>query len=102
MMGYKACNMAELDHKYEVNIVLSDEKQRISKETKAELAASGLMDDKGKLKINGVSSKMLKRMKQEYVACPVLEKDVQFVKCFVCTNFQSRVTGQVLCKGDPL
>lgn len=94
--------MTELDHKYEVDIIFSDVKQKISKETKLDLIKSGLMGDNGKLKIKGVSPKMLKRMKQEYVSCPVLEQDVQFVKCFVCPNFQSRVTGQVLCKGDAL
>ena len=94
--------MAELDHKFEVDIMLREEKQRISKEVKAELAESGLMDEKGKLKIKGISPKMLKRMKQEYVTCPVMEKEVQFIQCFVCGNFQSRVTGQVLCKGEPL
>ena len=45
---------------------------------------------------------MLKRMKQEYVECPVLNEHVHFVQCFVCTNFQSRVVGKVLCKGSPL
>ena len=94
--------MAELDHKYEVDIILNGEKQRITKEIKAILAASGLVDEKGKLKVKGVSPKMLKRMKQEYVVCPVMDKEVQFIQCFVCSNFQSRVTGQVLCKGDPL
>jgi hypothetical protein len=49
-----------------------------------------------------VSPKMLKRMKQEFVDCPVLKKEVQFIPCFVCPNFQSRVTGKVLCKGDNL
>ena len=38
----------------------------------------------------GVSPKMLKRMKQEFVDCPVLKKEVQFIPCFVCPNFQSR------------
>ena len=90
----------ELDFKYEVEIKKTEEKQMIPKEVKAELKASGLMDDKGKLKLKGVSPKMLKRMKQEYVDCPVLEQKVQFVPCFVCPNFQSRVTGKVLCKGD--
>ena len=66
------------------------------------LKESGLMDEKGKLKIKGVSPKMLKRMKQEFVDCPVLKKEVQFIPCFVCPNFQSRVTGKVLCKGDNL
>ena len=94
--------MNELDHKYEVDIIQNDEKQKLSKEAKSELMESGMMDEKGKLKIKGVSPKMLKRMKQEYVICPVMEKEVQFIQCFVCDNFQSRVTGQVLCKGDPL
>ena len=92
----------ELDFKYEVEIKNTEEKQMIPKEVKAELKASGLMDDKGKLKLKGVSPKMLKRMKQEYVDCPVLEQKVQFVPCFVCPNIQSRVTGKVLCKGDKL
>ena len=92
----------ELDFKYEVEIKKTEEKQLIPKEVKAELKASGLMDDKGKLKLKGVSPKMLKRMKQEYVDCPVLEQKVQFVPCFVCPNFQSRVIGKVLCKGDKL
>ena len=92
----------ELDFKYEVEIKNTEEKQMIPKEVRAELKASGLMDDKGKLKLKGVSPKMLKRMKQEFVDCPVLEQKVQFVPCFVCPNFQSRVTGKVLCKGDKL
>ena len=92
----------ELDFKYEVEIKKTEEKQKIPKEVKEELKASGMMDEKGKLKIKGVSPKMLKRMKQEFVDCPVLKKDVQFIPCFVCPNFQSRVTGKVLCKGDSL
>ena len=92
----------ELDFKYEVEIKKTEEKQKIPNEVKEELKASGMMDEKGKLKLKGVSPKMLKRMKQEYVDCPVLEQKVQFVPCFVCPNFQSRVTGKVLCKGDKL
>ena len=80
----------ELDFKYEVEIKNTEERQMIPKEVKAEL------------KVKGVSPKMLKRMKQEFVDCPVLEQKVQFVPCFVCPNFQSRVTGKVLCKGDKL
>ena len=92
----------ELDFKYKVEIKNTEERQMIPKEVKAELKASGMMDEKGKLKLKGVSPKMLKRMKQEFVDCPVLEQKVQFVPCFVCPNFQSRVTGKVLCKGDKL
>ena len=94
--------MDELEHKYEVEIKQTEKRQRLPAEIKEELKASGMMDDKGKLKLKGVSPKMLKRMKQELVDCPVLKEEIQFIQCFVCPNFQSRVTGQVLCKGDPL
>jgi hypothetical protein len=92
----------ELERKYEVEIQTTEERQKLSKELKAELQDSGMMDEKGKLKLKGVSPKMLKRMKQEFVECPVLEDKIQFIQCFVCPNFQSRVMGKVFCKGDPL
>ncbi len=92
----------ELQFKYEVEIKSVEKKQTLTKEVKEELKESGMMDEKGKLKISGVSGKMLKRMKQEFVDCPVLKKEVQFIPCFVCPNFLSRVTGKVLCKGDNL
>ncbi len=92
----------ELERKYEVDIKKTEEKQNITKELKSILQASGMMDEKGKLKLKGVSPKMLKRMKQEYVDCPVLKENTQFIQCFVCPNFQSRVMGQVFCKGEPL
>ena len=92
----------ELQFKYEVEIKSVDERQTLTKEVKEELKESGMMDEKGKLKISGVSGKMLKRMKQEFVDCPVLKKEVQFIPCFICPNFLSRVTGKVLCKGDNL
>ncbi len=75
---------------------------KLSDQAKAELHSVGMMDDKGKLKLKGVSPKMLKRMKLEAVDCPVLEKEVGFIQCYVCKNFHSRITGQVYCKGDPL
>ncbi len=92
----------ELERKYEVDIKKTEEKQKITKELKVILQASGMMDEKGKLKLKGVSPKMLKRMKQEYVDCPVLKENTQFIQCFVWPNFQSRVMGQVFCKGEPL
>ena len=92
----------ELQFKYEVEIKTAEGRQTLPKEVKDVLKESGMMDEKGKLKLKGVSGKMLKRMKSEYVDCPVLKKEVQFVPCFVCPNFQSRVTGKVLCKGDSL
>ena len=94
--------MEELEHKYEVEVKAAEKTQRLPEDVKSELKASGMMDDKGKLKLKGVSPKMLKRMKQEYVECPVFEKEIQFVQCFVCPNFQSRVMGKVLCQGKKL
>ena len=92
----------ELERKYEVEIISTEEKQKITKEIKAILQEQGMMDEKGKLKLKGVSPKMLKKMKQEYVECPVFKENIQFIQCFVCPNFQSRVMGKVFCKGDPL
>lgn len=94
--------MTELEHKYEVEVKNTDKRQKIPDKVKKELKESGMMDDKGKLKLKGVSPKMLKRMKQEYVDCPVFEDQIHFIQCFVCPNFQSRIMGKVLCKGDPL
>ncbi len=92
----------ELERKYDVKIEETEEKVKFPPELKEKLKELGLMDDKGKLKLKGVSPKMLKRMKQEFVKCPVLKEDIQFVQCFICPNFQSRVMGEVLCKGDPI
>ncbi len=94
--------MAELPHKYEVPVKVAAKAIKLTDETKSELKSSGMMDEKGKLKLKGVSPKMLKRMKEESVDCPVLKKEVAFIQCFICPNFQSRVSGQVLCKGDVL
>ena len=92
----------ELEHKHEVKVKQREERQKLPDDVKNELKASGMMDEKGKLKLKGVSPKMLKKMKQEYVDCPVLEKEAHFIQCFVCPNFQSRVMGNVLCKGESL
>ena len=92
----------ELEHKYEVEVKVTEKRQKIPDDVKTELKASGMMDEKGKLKLKGVSPKMLKKMKTEYVDCPVLKGDTHFIQCFVCPNFQSRVMGKVLCKGDSL
>ena len=94
--------MGELEHKFEVKIKEREGRQKLPQEVKDEMKKSGMMDEKGKLKLKGVSPKMLKRMKQEFVECPVLKEDIHFIQCFVCPNFQSRVMGEVLCKGDAL
>lgn len=95
-------SMDELEHKFEVEVKEAEKLQKLTDDVKSELKTSGMMDDKGKLKLKGVSPKMLKRMKQEYVDCPVIKANTSFIQCFVCPNFQSRVMGKVLCKGAPL
>ena len=92
----------ELEHKYEVKVKAREGRQKLPDSVKEILKDGGMMDEKGKLKLKGVSPKMLKRMKQEYVECPVLKDEIHFVQCFVCPNFQSRVMGNVLCKGHTL
>ena len=92
----------ELEHKYEVKVQEREGRQKIPDSVKAILRDGGMMDEKGKLKLKGVSPKMLKRMKQEFVECPVLKDEIHFIQCFVCANFQSRVMGNVLCKGDAI
>lgn len=88
--------------KYEVPIKPVEKSLKISDRAKTELKSSGMMDEKGKLKLKGVSPKMLKRMKLESIDCPVFKKELGFVECYVCSNFHSRISGVVYCKGDPL
>jgi hypothetical protein len=88
--------------KYEVPIKPVEKSLKISDRAKGELKSTGMMDEKGKLKLKGVSPKMLKRMKLEAVDCPVFKKELGFVECYVCSNFHSRISGIVYCKGDPL
>jgi hypothetical protein len=88
--------------KYEVPIKPVEKSLKISDRAKSELKSSGMMDEKGKLKLKGVSPKMLKRMKLEAIDCPVFNKELGFVECYVCSNFHSRISGVVYCKGDPL
>jgi|TARA_B110000014_G_C19785753_1_gene408409 hypothetical protein len=92
----------ELEHKYEVKVKAREGRQKLPDSVKDILKDGGMMDEKGKLKLKGVSPKMLKKMKQEYVECPVLKDEIHFVQCFVCPNFQSRVMGSVLCKGETI
>ena len=68
----------ELEHKHVVPVQEREGRQKLPDDVKAELKASGMMDEKGKLKLKGVSPKMLKRMKQEYVDCPVLKNEIHF------------------------
>ena len=90
------------DIKYLVPIKQVEKSIKVTKEAKQELRSVGIMDEKGKLKLKGVSPKMLKRMKMEAVDCPVLNNEVGFIQCYVCKNFHSRITGKVYCRGEPL
>jgi hypothetical protein len=95
-------NESSVETKYTVPVKQVEKSIKLSNEAKAELQSVGMMDEKGKLKLKGVSPKMLKRMKLEAVDCPVLKSEVGFIQCYVCKNFHSRITGQVYCKGEPL
>jgi hypothetical protein len=90
------------DIKYLVPIKQIEKSIKVTNEAKQELRSVGIMDEKGKLKLKGVSPKMLKRMKMEAVDCPVLNNEIGFIQCYVCKNFHSRITGKVYCRGEPL
>ena len=92
----------ELEHKYEISVEKRERAKRLDDDTKAALREAGMLNEKNKIKISGVSPKMLRGMKLEYVNCPVMEREVHFVQCFVCPNFQSRLNSKVLCRGDAL
>ena len=102
IFGIYDMSEGETLHKYIVDIKVGEKSIKLTDQAKEELKSVGMMDEKGKLKLKGVSPKMLKRMKTEYVDCPVLKQEIGFVQCYVCKNFISRVKGQVYCKGDPL
>ena len=92
----------DIGTKYVVPVNLSEKPIRLDENVKKELKNLGMMDEKGKLKLKGVSPKMLKRMKLESVDCPVLQKEISFIPCYVCKNFHSRISGKVYCRGEPL
>ena len=93
---------ATTETKFLVPVKQVENSVKLTNEAKDELKSIGMMDDKGKLKLKGVSPRMLRRMKLEAVDCPVLQSEIGFVQCYVCRNFHSRVSGQVYFKGDPL
>ena len=91
----------DLEAKYLVPVKGVEKSIKLTDEAKTELQSIGMMDDKGKLKLKGVSPKMLKRMKLEAVDCPVLKTEGGFIQCYVCKNFHSRISGKVYCRGEP-
>ena len=64
--------------KYEVPIKQVEKTIKISDRAKTELKNSGMMDEKGKLKLKGVSPKMLKRMKLRVNRLPCFQKRIRF------------------------
>ncbi|MCS7117796.1 MAG: hypothetical protein NZ957_03320 [Thaumarchaeota archaeon] len=46
-----------------------------------------------------LSSKMISRMKREYVDCPVTGTQTPFLICYNCVSFIRRVSGVVQCEG---
>lgn len=94
--------MNELEYKYVVNVERREKAKRVDPNTKAALQQAGMINAHGKLKIPGISAKMLKIMKMEYVNCPVLDREIQFVQCYVCANFRSRINSAVRCLGENL
>lgn len=94
--------MNELEYKYKVKVERREKAKRLDPATKAALRRAGMINANNKLKITGISAKMLRVMKLEYVNCPVLDREVQFVQCYVCANFQSRIKNAVRCLGEDL
>ncbi len=48
---------------------------------------------------NVVRGKFIHVVQKQYVTCPVFKRDISFVDCFNCDNFQRRIKGQVHCRG---
>ena len=44
--------------------------------------------------------KMIRKMKREYVECPVVDRKVSFLECFTCISFIRRIKGVVHCSGE--
>jgi hypothetical protein len=57
--------------------------------------------DKKKLGMvkNVVRGKFIREVQKQFVSCPVFKRDISFVDCFNCKNFQRRIKGQVHCRG---
>lgn len=71
---------------YVVRIQESDKPFRISKEIQENLKGV-------------ISGKMMKKMKLEFVECPVKKVNTPFLECFVCQSHLRRFKGEVHCQG---
>jgi hypothetical protein len=79
--------MGELERKFDVKIESTEDKVKFPDELKVNLKELGLMDDKGKLKLKGVSPKMLKRMKQEFVKMSSFKRRYSICSMFCMSKF---------------
>ena len=43
---------------------------------------------------------MIRKMKREYVECPLANRKVSFLECFTCVSFIRRIKGVVHCSGE--
>ncbi|MEN2974807.1 MAG: hypothetical protein ABDH32_04420 [Candidatus Caldarchaeales archaeon] len=76
-----------VEAKYFVKIIEAKKSLKVSKEV-------------SEIVKNAVGSKMVQRMKKEYVDCPVAKKQIPFIECFLCISFIRRVKGEVHCRGE--
>lgn len=93
-----------VDYKHEVDIMIVDANTRVSDDEREKLLKH-LLDQKDKPRLGVViemNKTILKKMINEYVDCPVLERHILFAQCFICPNFRNRIGGKVLCKGEPI
>jgi len=80
-------NMSEKkDWKYEIPVIKLEKAMKVPKEIKEQLKGIG-------------SRKFISQLKKEAVDCPVLNKRLSFLECYVCPNFVRRIRGVVYCKG---
>ncbi|MFP3219787.1 MAG: hypothetical protein RXR41_01315 [Candidatus Marsarchaeota archaeon] len=49
---------------------------------------------------SALSRKMLSKMQNEAVVCPVFSETIPFLNCMNCPNFIRRFKGKVYCRGE--
>jgi len=77
------------DWKYEINVIKLDKPMKVPKEISKQLKGIG-------------SRKFISQLKREAIDCPVLNRRLSFLECYVCPNFVRRIRGVVYCKGHEL
>jgi hypothetical protein len=75
--------------KYEVTVIKLERALRTKKEVR----------EKVKEMLGGG---VVRKFNKDAVDCPVLEKRVSFLECYICPNFIRRFKGTVHCRGEPI